>query len=162
DALLARAGVDRETFLRTPPHAFMGEGYIFEKAGEHVRRALELGKLDFEWVSRLPGGEEVPVEVRLRRLPSWSGAEGEPALVAVVRDLTERKRLEAELLERAKIESLASFAGGVAHDFNNYLTSALGALSLAARELGPSSRIAPLLDDAIEAASRARGLTRQL
>src|SRR5690606_29296716 len=47
-------------------------------------------------------------------------------------------------------------------DFNNYLTAALGALTLLARGRGSEPDIKPLLDDAIEAASRARGLTRQL
>ncbi|MCZ7678062.1 MAG: ATP-binding protein [Sandaracinaceae bacterium] len=162
DVVLAHANMDRETFLSTPLDEMTGGGYRLEEVQAQVRRGLELGSLDFEWGAKPPGPISIPVEVRLRRLPGWSGAPGEPALVAVVRDLSERKRLEAEVLERAKLESLASFAGGVAHDFNNYLTAALGALTLAMRELGREHPMSALLDDAVDAASRARGLTRQL
>ena len=55
----------------------------------------------------------------------------EPSLMAVVRDMTEHKKLEEELQKDEKIESIGILAGGIAHDFNNLLTTISGNLSLA-------------------------------
>jgi two-component system cell cycle sensor histidine kinase/response regulator CckA len=82
--------------------------------------------------------------------------------VVVIQDVTERKRVEQNLLRVAKLESLGVLAGGIAHDFNNVLAVVLGALTLAARQAdaGPATR--ELLKEAEQAADRARGLAKQL
>ena len=87
---------------------------------------------------------------------------GNPSAVVVVQDVTERKRVEQNLLRVAKLESLGVLAGGIAHDFNNVLAVVLGTLTLAAREAdaGPATRA--LLAEAEQAANRARGLAKQL
>jgi len=51
--------------------------------------------------------------------------------VLVFRDITERLRLEQELIRTSKLESLGVLAGGIAHDFNNLLTVIMGYISLA-------------------------------
>jgi PAS domain S-box-containing protein len=81
---------------------------------------------------------------------------------AVVRDITTRKAIEAEIRQLHKMEALGHLAGGVAHDFNNLLTGILGHASLLAeRELDPAE--VKLAAQTIEtAATRARELTRQL
>jgi signal transduction histidine kinase len=160
--MLEQYGMERDFVLSAPPEALIGEPHTFDEAIANIARALREGKHDFEWNMRRSDRSVAPVEVRLRRLPGFRGGEDEPAVVAVVRDLTEQRRVEAQLLERAKLQSLASVAGGVAHDFNNFLTAVLGALSLAMQQLREEHRIRPLLEDAVEGATRARGLTRQL
>ena len=77
-------------------------------------------------------------------------------------DVTQRKRLEAELGHAQKMESIGRLAGGVAHDFNNMLTVILGGIELSLPELSSENRGRVHLRDAAEAAQSAAALTRQL
>lgn len=53
-----------------------------------------------------------------------------PAALAIIRDMTERKRLEAQLQQAQKMEALGTLAGGIAHNFNNLLMGIMGNASL--------------------------------
>jgi len=89
--------------------------------------------------------------------------EGKPKLTrTVARDITEKKKLEQKILQAQKIDSIGGLAGGVAHDFNNILSSILGSASIMRRRMGPKEKLYKYVG-MIEAASR-RGaaLTRQL
>jgi PAS domain S-box-containing protein len=83
-------------------------------------------------------------------------------VVLVFRDITERVKLEQELLTARKLESIGVLAGGIAHDFNNILTAILGNLSLAKMMANPKDEIFELLTEGEKASLRARGLTQQL
>jgi PAS domain S-box-containing protein len=83
-------------------------------------------------------------------------------VVVVFRDVTDRRKLEDELLKSRKLESLGVLAGGIAHDFNNLLASILGSVSLAAAVVDPGERIHRRLLEAEKACLRARDLTQQL
>ena len=78
------------------------------------------------------------------------------------RDITERKRMEEELLKSQKLESLGVLAGGIAHDFNNLLTGIMGNISLAKMHLDPSAKAFPRLMEAEKACDLTRDLTGQL
>ncbi len=78
------------------------------------------------------------------------------------RDITERKRLEEQLRQTAKLESLGVLAGGIAHDFNNLLVGILGNASLAADNLPAANPNHAFLQEVVKAAERAAMLTRQL
>ena len=80
----------------------------------------------------------------------------------VVVDISERKRVEAELARADKLESVGTLAGGIAHDFNNLLATILGNISLARMDLDPHSPVATQLEQAANATLRARDLTQQL
>jgi PAS domain S-box-containing protein len=95
--------------------------------------------------------------------------QGNPATQVVIRDITERKRVEAErlaferrLLETQKLESLGVLAGGIAHDFNNLLMGVLGNASLALLDLPPDSPAEYSIRQIEAAARRAAELTRQM
>ena len=60
-------------------------------------------------------------------------------------DITERKKMEQELLKMQKLDSLGILAGGIAHDFNNVLTAILGNISLAKMRTGPDDKISKTL-----------------
>ncbi|OGW32765.1 MAG: hypothetical protein A2X59_02070 [Nitrospirae bacterium GWC2_42_7] len=80
----------------------------------------------------------------------------------IFRDITEKKRMEEELLKVEKLESLGILASGIAHDFNNILTTIMGNISLALMYLKPEEQNFQLLIDAEKASLRARDLTQQL
>jgi len=77
-------------------------------------------------------------------------------------DVTEKKRLQAQLLQSQKMESVGRLAGGVAHDFNNLLTVITGYGDLLARDLEPGHPGLHRLEQIRKAAERAATLTRQL
>ena len=83
----------------------------------------------------------------------------------VVRDFTERRRLEEAVRQTQKLESIGILAAGVAHDFNNVLTAILGNISLVRNRLtgrGADTKADQLLHAAERAARRAADLVRQL
>jgi PAS domain S-box-containing protein len=82
--------------------------------------------------------------------------------LAVSRDISERKRLEAQFLQAQKMESIGRLAGGVAHDFNNLLTAIMSYTELARDGLAPGDPVAEDLDEVAGAARRAADLTSQL
>jgi two-component system cell cycle sensor histidine kinase/response regulator CckA len=87
---------------------------------------------------------------------------GEQCLIPIIRDITERKKMEEELLRIQKLESVGLLAGGIAHDFNNILTTILGNVSLARMQVNPEDDLYELLREAETASIRAQTLTRQL
>ncbi|OIQ70076.1 blue-light-activated protein [mine drainage metagenome] len=87
----------------------------------------------------------------------------------VTRDMTDAKKAQIEvertreaLLQSQKMEAVGQLTGGVAHDFNNLLTAILGGLEIVQRRLRPDANIAPLLENAIQAALRGRALTQRM
>ena len=77
-------------------------------------------------------------------------------------DVSEAKRLQAQLLHAQKMESVGRLAGGIAHDFNNLLTVIKGYLELAMSGLHPRDPLYLDLAEANTAADSAAGLTQQL
>ena len=83
-------------------------------------------------------------------------------VVLVLRDMTDRLRVDQELLKASKLESLGILAGGIAHDFNNLLTGILGNISLSKISLNPQTEAFEYLAEAEKASLRAKSLTQQL
>jgi two-component system, cell cycle sensor histidine kinase and response regulator CckA len=78
------------------------------------------------------------------------------------RDLTERLRLEAQLLQAQKMDAIGRLAGGVAHDFNNLLTIITSYSELALDSVAQNSPLEAKIHEILQAAKRAAELTRQL
>ena len=77
-------------------------------------------------------------------------------------DISERKALEAQILQAQKMESIGTLAGGIAHDFNNLLAIILGHLSLMERTANDPSKSSVSITAITRAAERAAGVVRQL
>jgi len=83
-------------------------------------------------------------------------------LTGAFQDITEHKRLEAQLRQAQKMEAVGQLAGGIAHDFNNLLTAIRGYAELAGRGLDDDDRRRGDLEAVVANADRAAALTRQL
>ena len=105
-------------------------------------------------------GAEVVVDASVRLLRDGDGQPS--AAIAVMRDATDRRRLEEQVLQSQKMEAVGLLAGGVAHDFNNLLAVILGFSELASRKLPPGHPVAEQLSEVFDAARRGGELTRKL
>ena len=149
-------GRSRAELLGTP---------VIELLAPESREALparldEAGRrpLQYESVHRHRDGTTFPVEVSLRGM----AIDDEPVLLAIVRDVRERHRLEYELRQAQKMEAVGRLAGGVAHDFNNLLQVINGFAGMALEDLPPDSPARPAIEEVSRAAGRAAELTRRL
>ncbi len=88
--------------------------------------------------------------------------DGRPCLLTVSRDITERKRLEEQLYQAQKLESVGRLAGGVAHDLNNVLTVIIGHSQMALRGLPEGAPLRGRVEEISLAGERAAALTQQL
>ena len=138
---------------------------VAESALDYVSRALEGDSVQMERTVLAADGRETLCEVRVVRLPSEKGR----LIRASYIDITERKRAEEErerlqeqLIQAQKMESVGRLAGGVAHDFNNMLSVILGHADLALNRMDKSQPIRADLTAIHKAAERSADLTRQL
>ncbi len=92
----------------------------------------------------------------------YTDEKGEKRIVGVMRDVTERKRLEEQLRHAQKMESVGLLAGGIAHDFSNLLTPIIGNSELLLNDLAQDAPRHELVREIKQAADRAAELTRQL
>ena len=144
-------------------HAFTD--VIFPDAADAVqdyRRVLE-GSVDSHYEEvryTRKDGTTVWAGIKLAGVHSTTGRSS--YAIAVVEDITARKRAEDQLRETQKLESIALLAGGIAHDFNNLLTSVLGNATLAMDTIPADSTAREMLDGVVTAAERAAALTAQL
>ena len=127
-------------------------------ADEMMAIALAQGSHRFEWDHQRADGEVFPVEVALTALPGEKG----PRLHTVWRDITERRRLEADLRQAQKMEAVGKLAGGVAHDFNNLLVAILGHGELLEMALPADSELLANASEIRRAGERAADLVGQL
>jgi PAS domain S-box-containing protein len=124
---------------------------------------LETGERHMAWdlfrtSGRHRAGYEIPIELSFGEYRRQE----ERLFVAILRDITERTRMDEALRQTTKLESLGVLAGGIAHDFNNLLTGVMGNVSLALDTIPDSNPAKQNLHDALEATDRAANLTRQL
>jgi two-component system cell cycle sensor histidine kinase/response regulator CckA len=103
-------------------------------------------------------GEVLEVSVATRPLVFA----GRQALLAIIDDFTDRHRLEAQLRQAQKMEAVGLLAGGVAHDFNNTLTTVLGYAELLRGRLAERPDDLDLVAQVYAAGERGAALTRQL
>jgi two-component system, cell cycle sensor histidine kinase and response regulator CckA len=126
-------------------------------------------------VGRIMAGDDVlPIEHRLLRhdgvvvwvrntMVPYRGENGQLLRYdGLIENITERKKMEEELLKAKKLESVGTLAGGIAHDFNNLLQAILGSISLAKMHSDPGDKIRKFLDTAEKVSMRASDITKQL
>ena len=129
-----------------------------EKSQKMISIAMEQGSHFFEWKHKRVNGEEFYARVLLASIK----LSGKKILQATVRDITEHKKLEAQLRQSQKMEAIGILAGGVAHDFNNILTTIIGNAELALMNVIKDKSLRKGIKEIKKAGERAASLTRQL
>lgn len=130
------------------------------KVAERFKKRVEgeSAPWQYETVLQRKDGSLVPVEITSSRT-TWRGKFG---VIVIVRDVSQRRRMEEDMVRIGKLESLGLLVGGIAHDFNNILTAVLGNISIVQARAEPGSPTQERLAMAEKAALRARDLVRQL
>ncbi len=160
-------GYSREELLRinllqliTPKDA--------RERSQRLKELAEKGELTFESTSLRKDGSVLPLEIHARMIE----LQGKKVILSVSRDITERKqaeeikaRMEAQLRQVQKMEALGTFAGGIAHEFNNVLGAVKGYIELACMTLEGvpgAEKIKSKLEAALRGGERAGDLVKQI
>ena len=131
---------------------------LFEETFPKLKQVKGYHNIEREFVRK--DGTKMPV---ILNVFSEFGEDGNLIRTkTIARDITDRKKIEEELLKVEKLESLGVLAGGIAHDFNNLLTAILGSISLAKMYAGSGNKVSERLSEAEKASLQARDLTQKL
>lgn len=143
-------GQEIHSFLRTQAQVSMAE----------LDRLLrETGEWTGELVHTARDGRTVVVESRMVLL---RGASELPLVVETLRDVTEARRVRAQLEAAQRLEAVGRLAGGVAHEINNALQGAIGFAAFALRALPPHDPVRDDVQQALKASERAAAITQDL
>jgi len=102
-------------------------------------------------------GTAIPVTVHV-----WRVDQEQSRIMAIIRDISERKQVEEQLSQAQKMEAIGQLTGGIAHDFNNLLTVISGNLEMISDELDGNATLSNMAASAIRAAERGASLTQRL
>ena len=162
-AFLERLGMERERVLG---RSLLELGFVSAERHAELRGAVLAGRdgsFDLEGV--LPSGERRSYRLTARRME----LDGRPVVLFVTEDLTDvmkaeadRRRLEAQVQQQQRLESLGVLAGGIAHDFNNLLTPIIASADLALQELPAGHPAQQDLEAIVQAGKRGAELTRRI
>ncbi|MGA7931116.1 MAG: ATP-binding protein, partial [Candidatus Sulfotelmatobacter sp.] len=126
----------------------------FGQTGVSTRSMYSPGAL----VAVRSNGEEFPIEATISQVKTSS----ERFYTVILRDISVRKRTEEQLSQTQKMEAVGRLAGGIAHEFNNYLAVIMGYTELMEREAVGNDSLRMSLSEIKGASQKVTSLTRQL
>jgi two-component system cell cycle sensor histidine kinase/response regulator CckA len=153
-AASARAGLARAlaTLADGPPTRLTVEPFRPTSPGKDAPCRWDLA------IQRIAGQDQPLYFVSVRSAPTIRAGVAEEK----VTDMAQRRRLEEELLHVQKMEAVGRLAGGIAHEFNNLLTTIVGAAELLSFRLGGQPEVRTELNGIRTATDRAATLVRRL
>ncbi len=146
-----------ETPYRFSPETQPDGSRSFDRALEKISSAYSGAAQNFEWTHSRLDGTIFDAEVSLNSFILGNRR----YIIAIVRDVTEKKRIEARLSHMQKMDAIGQLAGGVAHDFNNQLSGILGYAEILSLKLSDSA-LKKYSDGIISVAIRSADLTKKL
>jgi len=129
-----------------------------DEVRKNIVKILNGKKNNFQLKHCKADGDTVDVEVFSSRVQIG----GKVYIHSIIHDIAEQKRLEEQLLQSQKMESIGRLAGGIAHDYNNILTVILNYCELALIGLDSSSELAGYIKEIKKAGERSNEITSQL
>jgi signal transduction histidine kinase len=138
--------------------------YAFEALIKVITAIASVGTAMVLW-PLIPRALAIPSPLQLRQANDELASrvrERDAALEQLRREVAERERAEAALLQAQKMEAVGQLTGGIAHDFNNLLQAVSGMLGLIARHPDETDRVRKWAEQGLKAAERGTRLTGQL
>jgi len=128
----------------------------------HVLEKIEAHQKVDQWETSRIRKDGQRIDISLTASPMTDASGKLTGVSAIIRDITERKSLQAQLLQAQKMDALGQVAGAVAHDFNNLLMVINGSAELLHDRIKSSRAAGGYLGQIKQATEQAAGLTRQL
>jgi two-component system, cell cycle sensor histidine kinase and response regulator CckA len=153
-------GYEREELIGMNAWTLRDSGGGSVNPGGPLPSISECGVCSGQYAIRKKDGTTVRVEGDSTTM--WSKDGSEHTCVVVLRDITERARLERELRQSQKMEALGTFAAGIAHDFNNILAGIMGFTEMVLEDTDPADPRYARLSLVVKGANRGRDLARQI
>ncbi len=140
---------------------------VLQSDPEHDGRILEMHRKrlagqdvpsEYEAAIRTPDGRTVELLLSVSRIR----VQGQEGFLAIVKDVTQRNRLEQQLIRSERLAAVGTLSSGLAHEFNNINVSLLGYAELALQQPGLESELRSWLERILAGARRASAITRNL
>ncbi|MEE4243029.1 MAG: ATP-binding protein [Desulfopila sp.] len=133
-----------------------------EFAASHSAQIAAGSVIQTECILRKKNGDYILCSLSGKAVDQMIPPDLGKGVVWLIEDITRQRRMEKEVLQARKLESIGILAAGIGHDYNNILSVILGNLGLARRILEAEHNVQEMLGSAIEAADRAKELTAKL
>jgi PAS domain S-box-containing protein len=154
-------GRKKEELIGQPVETiFLYDPDMKEKGYEVTREFYENGHATYDMSLRTPEQGLTHLECSTTMIPNAAGKY--IASMTIMRDVSDRKRMEQQIRQSQKLESIGTLAGGIAHDFNNILAAIIGYTELSIDLAGSNRQIRENLGQVLKASERAKNLVKQI
>ncbi|THB79148.1 MAG: response regulator, partial [Desulfobacteraceae bacterium] len=157
DIACQKYGYPRNDLLKLTPKDLLAPGMKI-RVQKHVDTLLANKRHIFETMHQSSEGRVFPVEISAFLFDY----KNQTTVLSIVRDITKRRRMEEQIRQTHKLESLGTLTGGIAHDFNNILSAIIGYAELSRTIIPENEKAYDYAKKILKAGHRAKALTQQI